>query len=108
VELQEPGPVYLPVSAGGFAAAAGFGHAKKIAPSKTTAHRIVNRLATGPIFIRSLGWNSTSLASEFFILPVRCEVNKRKRIDFLVSKLASAIVNQVSIKSPTPRITTAG
>jgi hypothetical protein len=54
VELQEPGPVYLLVSAGGRAARAAGKVAKKIAPHKLTAHRGGQRLPSGPILIRSL------------------------------------------------------
>src|SRR5229473_1826488 len=57
VELQEPGPVYFPASAGGFAARGGFSEARKIAPSQTTAHRSDERLASGPILIPVLGWS---------------------------------------------------
>jgi hypothetical protein len=57
VELQEPGPVYLAASAGGFAARVGFSEAKKIAASQTTAHRSVNRLASSQIIIPVLGWS---------------------------------------------------
>jgi hypothetical protein len=57
VELQDPGPVYLLVSAGGFAALGRLGEATKIAPSQTTAHRSIKRLASGPIFIPVLGWS---------------------------------------------------
>jgi hypothetical protein len=35
---------------------------QEIAPSQTTAHRSVQRLASGRIFIRWLGWNETSRA----------------------------------------------
>jgi len=92
VELQEPGPVYLEESAGGFLARDEFGNAKKIAPSQTTAHGSVKRLATGPILIPVLGWSPAFLARavqparvRIFILPAGSEVNERKSIDFLVS-----------------------
>src|SRR5580692_3018497 len=66
VELHEPGPVYLLVSAGGLAAESGpparLTDVQKIAPSQTTAHRSVQRLASGRIFIRWLGWNKTPRA----------------------------------------------
>jgi hypothetical protein len=96
VELQEPGPVYFPASAGGFAARGGFSEAKKIAPSQTTAHRSVNRLASGPILIPVLGWSPALFAQaveparvRIFILPAGSEVNERKWIDFLVSNVAT-------------------
>jgi hypothetical protein len=92
VELQEPGPVYLPASAGGFAARGGFSEARQIAPSQTTAHRSVKRLASGPILIPVLGWSPAFFAQaveparvRIFILPVGSEVNERKWVDFLVS-----------------------
>jgi hypothetical protein len=92
VELQEPGPVYLLASAGGLAARGGFSEAKQIAPSQTTAHRSVNRLASAPILIPVLGWSPAFFAQaveparvRIFILPVGSEVNERKWTDFLVS-----------------------
>jgi hypothetical protein len=51
VELQEPGPVYLLVSAGGLAARTGFVQAAKKVPSKNTAHRSVKRFASSSIVI---------------------------------------------------------
>jgi len=57
VELQEPGPVYLLASAGGFAARAGLKQARTNAPSQTAVHRTVQRLDSGPIVILALGWN---------------------------------------------------
>src|SRR5579863_5356611 len=86
VELQEPGPVYLLASAGGFAARGGFSEAKKIAPSQTTAHRSVKRLASGPILIPVLGWSPPSSrgawsrpASEFLYCPLEVKSTKGNR-----------------------------
>src|SRR5216683_3040817 len=84
VELQDPGPVYFPASAGGFAARGGFSEARKIAPNQTTAHRSVPRLASGPILIPVLGWSPpysrgpwSRSASEFLYCP--CESNSTNR-----------------------------
>jgi hypothetical protein len=89
VELQEPGPVYLLASAGGFAARAELRVAKKIAPSQTMARRSVKRLASGPILIPLLEWIPASIALamrpasvRIFILPVRIEVNQSKENNF--------------------------
>jgi hypothetical protein len=54
VELQEPGPVYLLMSAGGWAARAGIGPTATNAPSENTAHSHAGRLAFAPIFIQLL------------------------------------------------------
>ena len=85
VELQEPGPVYLPASAGGFAAHTGFNEAKRIAPSQTTAHPSVKRLASGPILIPVLGWTPpysrgpwSQPASEFLYCPPQSKSTKAK------------------------------
>jgi hypothetical protein len=97
VELQEPGPVYLLASAGGAAERPAWrpAHAgvNEITLSQTTAHRSVQRLASGQILIRLLGWRATPLAralerlaSEIFILPADIEVNERKWKDFLWMK----------------------
>src|ERR1700682_1746791 len=107
VELQEPGPVYLPASAGGFAARGGFSHAKKIAPSQTTAHRSVQRLASGPILIPVLGWSPpysrgpwSRPASEFLYCPLESKSTNRKRpiskgsqknLDLAITKIVSPL-----------------
>jgi len=67
VELQEPGPVYLLVSAGEFAGAGSAartakGAAKKIAPAQMAAYRSIPRFGSGPILICSLGWCASSIA----------------------------------------------
>src|ERR1700730_11279098 len=62
VELHEPGPVYLLVSAGNPAACVVRIEAKKIAPQKIMAHRSGQRFPSSQIFIRSLRWSVTSVA----------------------------------------------
>src|SRR5579864_522396 len=102
VELQEPGPVYLLASAGGFAARAGFIAAKKIAPSQTTAHRSVSRLASGPILIPVLGWSPpysrkpwNQPASDFLYCPQESKSTNRKQ---LISKGSHTISNRSAAK----------
>src|SRR5260370_41127093 len=78
VELQEPGPVYLLASAGGFAAHTGLSEAKKIAPRPITAQRSVNRLASGPILIPVLGWSPALFAQAVEPARVRNFYTARK------------------------------
>jgi hypothetical protein len=77
VELQEPGPVYLLVSAGGSAAHAAGSAAKKIAPHKMTAHRRGQRFPSDPILIRSLGWSVTPVARTVARARVRISYTAR-------------------------------
>src|SRR5882672_8438190 len=79
VELQEPGPVYLLVSAGSPAARAARVTTKKIAPCKMTAHRSGQRLPSGPILIRSLGWSATPVARAVALARVRISYTARGR-----------------------------
>jgi hypothetical protein len=55
VELQEPGPVYLLVSAGGMAARAGFAPTATNAPKANPAQWRVKRLDLIAIFILVFG-----------------------------------------------------
>src|ERR1700680_4705015 len=86
VELQEPGPVYLLESAGGFALLGAFSGAKQSGPSQTTAHRSVKRLASGPILIPVLGWSPpfsrgpwSRSAPEFLYCPLEVKSTKGNR-----------------------------
>src|SRR6266853_1560545 len=80
VELQEPGPVYLLASVGGRAARAVAKVAKKIAPHKMTAHRSGQRLPSGPILIRSLGWSVTPVARTVKRTRVRNSYTARENL----------------------------
>src|SRR5882762_650767 len=83
VELQEPGPVYLLASAGGFpgegsAARAPGATLKNIAMAQTTAHRSVPGFLSGPILIPSLGWSAPSIAQAFVTARVRNSYTARE------------------------------
>src|SRR5216683_2957333 len=115
VELQEPGPVYFPASAGGFAASPELSEAKKVAASQTTAHRSVERLASGPILIPVLGWSPPYLrrpwgrpASEFLYCPFEVKSTKGNgSISWYRTPLLT-VMNLAAIKSPSTRIAATG
>src|SRR5260221_2672495 len=100
VELQEPGPVYLLVSAGGLAASAALREAEAIALSQITAHCSVQRLASGPIVIPLLGWSPAFFAqavdrptSEFLYCPRQ---SKSTKVQQIVS--VAAMENELGVR----------
>ena len=89
VELQEPGPVYLPASAEGFAALGGFSEAKKNRAEPNhgaSQHQSLglrpdshSRARMQPAFF---AWAVEPALVRIFILPVRIEVNQSKVSNF--------------------------